>query len=190
MLLPHTKEALNVPQICFRCHVHEAVCILDLELARSCRLSGCGFCGGRLHTSNYPRKPRGVPPPFQDDYAQRLSFTCAECRRRCTPPSVRFFGRIRFVAGLAILIAALTRGPSERRCRQLERCFGVRLSISTWTRWRRWWRERFEATRFWMQAEGANHRDSLKAGIESGGITGARARDGRPRKNCPAGSKQ
>lgn len=134
--------------------LHKALFALDVELARDCRQSGCRFCGDRLHVSNYPRKPRGVPPPFQDHYAERLSFTCAECRRRCTPPSVRFFGRIRFVAGIAVLIAALTRGPSERRCRQLERCFGVRLSVSTWTRWRRWWREQFRATRFWLQAKG------------------------------------
>jgi hypothetical protein len=134
--------------------LHALLFALDQELAGSCRQSGCWFCGCRLHASNYPRKARGVPPPFQDCYAERLSFTCAECRRRCTPPSVRFFGRVRFVAAAAILIAALTRGPSERRCRQLERCFGLRLSISTWTRWRRWWRERFKATRFWMQARG------------------------------------
>lgn len=134
--------------------LHEALFALDLELAHSCRQSGCWFCGACLHASNYPRKPRGVPPPFLGHYAERLSFTCADCRRRCTPASVRFFGRVRFVAGLPILIAALMRGPSERRCRQLERCFGVRLSTSTWQRWRRWWRERFRSTRFWMQARG------------------------------------
>lgn len=134
--------------------LHEALLALDVELARSCRQSGCWFCGDRLHVSNYARKPRGVPPPFQNHYDQRLSFTCGNCKCRCTPPSVRFFGRVRFVAGLPILIAALMRGPSERRCRQLARCFGVRLSISTWQRWRRWWRERFTATRFWTQARG------------------------------------
>ena len=121
--------------------LHEALFALDVELARACRQSGCWSCGHRLHVSNYPRKPHGVPPPFREHYAERLSFTCAKCRCRCTPPSVRFFGRIRFVAGLPILIAALTRGPSERRCRQLERCFGVQLSVSTWQRWRSWWRE-------------------------------------------------
>jgi hypothetical protein len=134
--------------------LHELHVALDVELARSCQQSGCWFCSSRLHTSNYPRKPRGVPPPFHDHYAERLSFTCARCNRRCTPPSVRFFGRVRFVAGLPILIAALTRGPSERRCRQLAELFGVRLSASTWQRWRRWWRERFRATRFWLQAKG------------------------------------
>ena len=26
--------------------------------------------------------------------------------------------------------------------------------MSTWQRWRRWWRERFRAIGFWMQAKG------------------------------------
>lgn len=135
--------------------LHEALFVLDAELAEQCRQSGCRSCGcRRLHVGNYPRKPRGVAVVLRDYYDRRLSFTCANCRCRCTPPSVRFFGRIRFVAGIPILIAALMRGPSERRCRQLERCFGVGLSVSTWQRWRRWWRERFRATRFWMQARG------------------------------------
>lgn len=134
---------------------HEALFVLDTELACECQHSGCWFCSSRLHVSNYPRKPRGAPASFQDYYGQRLSFTCAKCYRRCTPPSVRFFGRIRSVVGIAILIAALTCGPSERRCRQLARCFGVRLSVSTWQRWRKWWRERFQATGFWRQAKGS-----------------------------------
>lgn len=152
--------------------LHAAQFALDQELAQSCRQSGCWFCGGRLHVSNYPRKPRGVPPPFREGYVQRLSFTCAECRCRCTPPSVRFFGRLRFVAVAAILIASLTRGPSERRCRQLERCFGVRLSVSTWQRWRRWWRERFVSTRFWMQSRG-QFADPAGLGRLPAGLLGA-----------------
>lgn len=133
---------------------HEALFVLDVASAHSCRLAGCWHCGGRLHVGDYARKPRGVPEPFQSFYEKRLSFTCAQCRCRCTPPSVRFFGRVRFVASLAVLIAALTRGPSERRCGQLERCFGVRLSVSTWQRWRRWWREQFLSTHFWKQSRG------------------------------------
>jgi len=152
--------------------LHEALLAFDVELAHSCRQSGCRFCGNRLHVSNYPRKPRGVPPPFLDHYAERLSFTCADCKRRCTPPSVRFFGRARFVAGIPILIAALLRGPSERRCRQLRRCFGVHLSVSTWARWRRWWRERFKATRFWMQARG-HFAEPEKLGRLPAGLLGA-----------------
>lgn len=146
--------------------------MLDVASADSCRLSGCWHCGGRLHVGDYARKPRGVPEPFQSFYEKRLSFTCARCHRRCTPPSVRFFGRIRTVAGLAILIAALTRGPSERRCRQLERCFGVRVSVSTWQRWRRWWRERFLSTRFWMQSRG-QFPDPAGLGRMPAGLLGA-----------------
>ena len=152
--------------------LHEALFALDVELARTCRQSGCWHCGGRLHVSDYERKPRGVPPAFRDYYAERLSFTCAQCRRRCTPPSARFFGRIRFVAGLSILITALTRGPSERRCGQLERCFGVRLSVSTWQRWRGWWRTQFKTTRFWLQAR-ACFAEPSQLGPMPAGLLGA-----------------
>ncbi len=69
--------------------IHEALFALDVELVRTCRQSGCWFCGDRLHVSNYPRKPRGVPPLFQDHYAERLSFTCADCNRCCWPPDSR-----------------------------------------------------------------------------------------------------
>ncbi|TVQ28604.1 MAG: hypothetical protein EA370_16360 [Wenzhouxiangella sp.] len=134
--------------------LHEALFVLDGVSAHSCRQSGCWHCGARLHVSNYVRKPRGVPEPFQSFYEKRFSFTCAQCRCRCTPPSVRFFGQLRFVAGIPVLIAALMRGPSDRRCRQLERCFGVRLSASTWQRWRRWWRQQFLFTPFWLQSRG------------------------------------
>ncbi len=149
--------------------LHKVLFALDRELADDYRQSGCRFCGGCLHVSNYPRKPRGVPPAFQDLYAERLSFTCARCNLRCTPPSVRFFGRVRFVAGIPILIAALLRGLSDRRCGQLAALFGVHLSVSTWTRWRRWWRERFRATAFWLQVTGyftcANTLGPLPAGL-------------------------
>lgn len=135
-------------------NLHAALLALDIEIALVFQKAGCQHCKGRLDVSDYPRKPRGVPVAFRDLYTQRLSFSCARCRRRCTPPSVRFFGRIRSVAGQPVLIAALTRGPSERRCAQLQQCFGIRISVSTWQRWRRWWREQFITTRFWRQRRG------------------------------------
>ena len=66
--------------------------MLDAVQAHACRYSGCWHCGGRLHVSDYARKPRGVPEAFRSYYTERRSFTCAQCRCRCTPPSVRFWG--------------------------------------------------------------------------------------------------
>ena len=51
---------------------HEALFVLDVDLAHSCRQSGCWHCGGRLHVSDYERKPRGVPEAFRSYYAHRL----------------------------------------------------------------------------------------------------------------------
>ena len=69
---------------------------IDDELAEQVQAGGCPHCGGPLHRASYPRKPRGVPHRQLDErYRRRHSFCCAAdgCRRRCTPPSVRFLGR-------------------------------------------------------------------------------------------------
>ena len=65
---------------------------IDEDLAA--RIKTCRCCGGNLHAASYPRKPRGVERPLVAE-ARRLSFCCTRegCRRRVTPPSVRYFGR-------------------------------------------------------------------------------------------------
>ena len=67
---------------------------VDLDMADTTRSKGCS-CGGRLHRADYPRKPRGGPDDLPEEYRQRLSFCCDRdgCRKRSTPPSVRFLGR-------------------------------------------------------------------------------------------------
>jgi hypothetical protein len=67
---------------------------------------------------------------------------------------VRFFGRRWFPAPLFILVSVLTLGISERRLEQVKRHLGIKVSESTWKRWRRWWREVFPTTRFWQHAKG------------------------------------
>lgn len=128
---------------------HELLVQIDAELAGRTQVTGCPHCGGVLHRSNYPRKPFGVAAAYRDAYGSRLSFCCADCRRRTTPPSVRFFGRWRFAAWAMLLITMLQRGPNEKRCAQLSR-LGLTVSASTWQRWRRWWRECFAGTPFWQ----------------------------------------
>ena len=67
---------------------------IDQDIARQVQAGGCS-CGGVLHSACYPRKPRGIRSNWDESYNTRLSFCCAEedCRRRSTPPSVRFLGR-------------------------------------------------------------------------------------------------
>lgn len=127
---------------------------IDQELADQVKQQGCLFCGCKLHMADYPRSPFGIAPPFRDSYESRLSFCCGTCRKRTTPPSVRFFGRRWFPAPLLVFISALMHGMNQRRCEQVKRHFGITVSISTLRRWQRWWRDLFIATSYWQQAKG------------------------------------
>lgn len=131
-------------------------CILtkfDEDLAAQARAAGCG-CGGRLHSARYPRKPRGGPADLGPEYEWRLSFCCAVegCRRRVTPPSVRYFGRRVYLAAVLVLVMAMGQGLTPRRVAQLHAQLGI--GLRTLRRWRQWWRESFVATRLWRHARG------------------------------------
>jgi len=127
---------------------------IDHELADQTKQQGCLFCGCKLHLADYPRSPFGIAPAFRDSYKSRLSFCCGTCRKRTTPPSVRFFGQRWVPAPLLIFISVLMHGVNQRRCEQLKRFFGITVSESTLRRWQRWWRELFVKTSFWQQAKG------------------------------------
>ena len=109
---------------------------VDQDLAEHCRQGGCG-CGGRLHRANYPRKPDGGPRDLPVEYRYRLSFCCERdgCRKRATPPSVRFLGRKVYLGVIVILVSALEHGLSPRRRKQLIE--HLDLWPQTIARWRR-----------------------------------------------------
>ena len=121
---------------------------IDSEIAEKVRAGRCS-CGGRLDTANYPRKPR-APGELGPEHRQRHSFSCALCRRRTTPPSVRFFGRKVYAFPVVVLVTALSVGLSGPRLTTLRREFDV--DRRTLERWRLWWREVFPKTRFWKTA--------------------------------------
>jgi len=124
---------------------------IDEDLAEARRKEGCS-CGGRLHSANYPRKPRGGRGELTEQYSYRLSFCCDRdgCRKRATPASVRFLGRKIYLAAVVTLVAAMRQGPSPRRVRELSELFGAdRRTIS---RWRVFWTEHFPQTLFWKVA--------------------------------------
>ena len=127
---------------------------LDDDLAATVREAGCGVCGGTLHSARYRRKPRGGPLGLGAEYAVRQSFCCARegCRRRATPPSVRFLGRKVFFGLWVLLLPVLREGPTPERLRRLEETFAV--SRRTLLRWRRWWREEVPRSRFWQSRRG------------------------------------
>lgn len=124
---------------------------IDQDLAEEKCKQACS-CGGRLHRANYPRKPRGGGDDLPQQYGYRLSFCCDRdgCRKRATPPSVRFLGPKVYLGAVVILVAAMRQGPSPRRVRELSKLFGAdRRTIS---RWRVFWSEHFPRTPFWKVA--------------------------------------
>jgi hypothetical protein len=126
---------------------------IDGELSELARMQGCR-CGGRLHRARYPRKPRGGPAVLGVGYEQRESYCCAEegCRRRTTPPSVRFLGRKVYLGAVVVLVSALRQGPNPTRVRVLHELFGV--GERTLRRWRQWWQKSFAEGSFWRAARG------------------------------------
>jgi len=125
----------------------------DEDLASQTRAAGCA-CGGVLHSARYPRKPRGGPDDLGPAYRRRLSFCCARdgCRRRMTPPSLRFLGRRVYLGAVVVLVAAMRGGVTAQRAGRLEETVGV--SVRTLERWRRWWRETFVRSALWKGLQG------------------------------------
>jgi hypothetical protein len=124
---------------------------VDLDLAETARKKACS-CGGRLHCANYPRKPRGTHVQLPEQERLRLSFCCDRdgCRKRVTPPSVRFLGQKVYLSAIIILISAMRQGPTPRRVRELSNRF--RADRRTIARWQVFWREHFPQTAFWKIA--------------------------------------
>ena len=123
----------------------------DEELAAEARERGCE-CGGVLHRARYARKPRGGPETLGPEMNVRFSFCCASegCRRRVTPPSLRFLDRKVFFAVIVLLVPVLRDGPTPERMRRLRERYQV--SERTVRRWVRFWRETFVASRTWQAA--------------------------------------
>jgi hypothetical protein len=134
--------------------LYEQLLAFDLDLAAEARAAGCASCAGILHSARYPRKPRGGRDDLGPDYATRLSFCCAAdgCRRRTTPPSVRYLGRRVYLGVVVVLVTAMLGGITRTRAAQLRAWLGV--SRRTLQRWRAWWQGTFVASAFWRGAQG------------------------------------
>ena len=127
---------------------HEQLLVFDRDLAASARTARCWLCGGALHSASYDRKPRGGSGGLGQEYAERFSFCCAVdgCRKRTTPPSLRFLGRKVYLATVVTLISAMLHGTTPARLARLSVVPGI--DRRTLTRWRAWWRSTFTDSRF------------------------------------------
>lgn len=156
--------------------------LIDQDIAANVQAGGC-CCGGVLHSARYPRKPRGIRAWLDESCTSRLSFCCAVvgCRRRSTPPSVRFLGRKVYLSALVILATALEHGLSPRRRRWLIETLDI--WPQTLSRWRKWWRESFSASGCW-QSERGNFLPSLDPAQLPGALLGRLSGDGLHQRLC------
>lgn len=131
---------------------YELLLKFDEDLSAEVQAAGCQGCRGRLDAANYPRKPRGAAAKLVEGYQMRLSFCCAEegCRRRHTPPSLRFLGRRVYLGAIVVLACAMQQGATPVRARRLRELLGV--SERTLSRWRRWWQSTLVESQFWKEA--------------------------------------
>jgi len=117
----------------------------DRAEARREQVAGCPRCGGPLDRADYPRKPRGLPPEWEELFSRRLSLCCRRegCRRRRTPQSVRFLGR-RVYVGVVVLLAATVSVAAA-----IAVCGAARLTVH---RWASWWSGTLPQSAFWRVA--------------------------------------
>jgi hypothetical protein len=118
---------------------------LDHVIAAAVRKAGCARCGGRLHRGDFARKPRGGPQAEAgEEQTRRISFCCGAegCRKRATPPSLRFLGRRVYLEATVLVASAV--GVALVRARDIRRATGV--PARTVRRWLAWWSGPFVAT--------------------------------------------
>jgi len=118
---------------------------IDTAITAGVASAGCRFCGGRLHRGDYERKPRGgLLAVAAEAFRRRFSLCCGRdgCRRRATPPSVRFLGR-RVYVGAAVVIASVF-ALAFAAAGAVRRATGI--PSRTTRRWLRWWRGPFVVT--------------------------------------------
>jgi hypothetical protein len=129
---------------------------VDREIAADVREVGCRHCEGTLHRADYPRKPRNVGDDEADGgvgaHVRRFSFCCARegCRKRHTPPSVRFLGRKVYLGAVVLLVGVLRHGLSSGRWRRLQAMLPI--DRRTLQRWCDFWSTHFIRTPFWKVA--------------------------------------
>ncbi len=126
---------------------------LDEGICARVAAAGCGSCGGPLHRGDYPRKPRGgILAVVGEAFSTRLSLCCGRqgCRRRATPPSVRFLGR-RVYLGVAVVIASIV-SRAAQTAREVRRATGI--PSRTVSRWRAWWQTDFVESQLFQEQRG------------------------------------
>jgi hypothetical protein len=123
---------------------------IDQAIVDDVAAGPCQFCGGPLHRGDYPRKPRGgLVAKGVEAHDRRFSLCCGRegCRRRATPPSVRFLGR-RVYAGAVVIVASVIALAVSVAATARQR---TGIPSRTTRRWVGWWRDPFTTTRVFVE---------------------------------------
>jgi hypothetical protein len=115
---------------------------LDEAMTRRVAAERCPVCNGPLHRGDYDRKPRGaLIAPAGEAFVRRFSLCCGRegCRKRATPPSVRFLGR-RVYVGAVVIVASIV-ALALHSVAEIRRQTGV--PARTVRRWLGWWQGPF-----------------------------------------------
>ena len=121
---------------------------IDAACAERIHAAGCLACGGALDRADYPRSPRGDLGSATEAYRRRHSFCCRRdgCRKRATPPSLRFLGRKVYVAVIVVVASAAARAGSGGR-------YVRGVPVRTVQRWLAWWQTVLALSPFWTEAK-------------------------------------
>lgn len=109
----------------------------DEKIAEKVQEDTVCSCGGRLNRADYRRKVRGLNFDCSED--KRISFCCSKCRKRLTPPSLRFLWRKVFT------LLSVTMGFEEEG-------FLISKSKSTLKRWAGFWEAQLQQQSVFMSA--------------------------------------
>jgi len=128
---------------------------IDTDFCNQLRQTGCPYCSGPLHQSNYERKPRGGPNNIPDEYLIRQSLCCgrSECRRRSLPASCLFMGRRVYWGCVILVVMTLKQNrPEGASARKIKAMFGI--SRKTLKRWMSYFRDEFPVSMQWHRLRG------------------------------------
>jgi hypothetical protein len=123
----------------------------DLAITLRVAAARCPICGGPLHRGDFGRKPRGgLIAAAGEAFVLRFSLCCGRhgCRKRATPPSLRFLGR-RVYLGVVVLLACVVAQAVGVAVRE-----ATGVPARTVRRWLGWWRGPFLGTEVfaWIRA--------------------------------------
>ncbi len=124
---------------------------MDEAIAATVAAGRCQHCGGPLHRGNYQRKPRGgLLAVTGECFTLRHSLCCGRrgCRKRATPPSLRFLGR-RVYLEVAVIVASMVVQVVAMTARAALAATGI--PQRTLRRWGSWWRGTLPRLPVWME---------------------------------------